>query len=134
LDTVKFKVMCVDGYQNRLTEGRVYEAREGVGGIEDDLYIIYDDDSGNETKWFRWRFEKLPEETTAKGTQVGGSHYTKLAIQPYEYTLSNNLGGLEHTIIKYVTRWKDKGGLEDLKKAKHTLEFLIEWTESKTSG
>jgi hypothetical protein len=134
LDTVKFKVMCVNGYHNVLTEGRVYEASEGIGKLEEDLYVIYNDDLGNKTKWFKYQFEKLPEEITAKDTQVGGSHYTKLAIQPYEYTLSNNLGGLEHTIIKYVTRWKDKGGLEDLKKAKHTLEFLIEWTESKASG
>lgn len=62
--------------------------------------------------------------------QVGGSHYTKLKIQPMEYSMANSLGAAEHTVIKYVTRWKDKGGLEDLKKARHTLDLLIEYTES----
>jgi hypothetical protein len=130
LDTVKFKVMCVGGYKLRLTDGFVYD----VVGEDEQFYHLKQDDEQENSCWYKYRFEKLPEETTAKDTQVGGSHYTKLAIQPYYYTLSNNLGGLEHTIIKYVTRWKDKGGLEDLKKAKHTLEFLIEWTESKASG
>lgn len=67
-------------------------------------------------------------------TQVGGSHYTKLGIQPYHYSLANNLGPLEHTVIKYVTRWKDKGGVEDLKKAQHTLAYLISWIEANENG
>lgn len=66
----------------------------------------------------------------ASSTQVGGSHYTKLKIQPMEYSMQNSLGAAEHTVIKYVTRWKDKGGVEDLKKARHTLDLLIEWAEN----
>lgn len=65
----------------------------------------------------------------AKYTQVGGNHYTKLAIQPMEYSLANNLGPAEHTVIKYVSRWKDKGGTEDLRKALHTLQLLIDHAE-----
>lgn len=67
--------------------------------------------------------------TKAQSTQIGGSHYTKLKIQPMEYSMQNSLGPAEHTVIKYVTRWKDKGGVEDLKKARHTLDLLIEYTE-----
>ena len=67
--------------------------------------------------------------TKAHATQIGGSHYTKLKIQPMEYSMQNSLGPAEHTVIKYVTRWKDKGGVEDLKKARHTLDLLIEYTE-----
>lgn len=59
-------------------------------------------------------------------TQVGGDHYKNLAIQPVEYIFKNNLGYFEGCVIKYVTRWKDKGGLRDLEKAKHYLEMLIE--------
>lgn len=65
----------------------------------------------------------------AKYTQVGGNHYTKMAIQPMEYSMKNGLGAAEHTVIKYVSRWKDKGGVEDLKKAAHTLQLLIEYEE-----
>lgn len=62
--------------------------------------------------------------------QVGGSHY-KVGIQPIEYILANNLGMCEGNVIKYVTRWKNKGGIEDLKKAIHYLELLIEHTQKK---
>lgn len=59
-------------------------------------------------------------------TQVGGNHYKNLAIQPVEYIFKNNLGYFEGCVIKYVTRWKDKGGVQDLEKAKHFLELLID--------
>ena len=58
--------------------------------------------------------------------QVGGSHYTALKIQPLEYALENNLGVCEHAVIKYVSRWKTKGGVEDLRKARHYIDILIE--------
>lgn len=60
------------------------------------------------------------------GGQVGGTHYTKLKIQPIEYVHANNLGYCEGSVIKYVSRWRDKGGLEDLRKAKHFIDILIE--------
>ena len=56
--------------------------------------------------------------------QIGGEHY-KTSIQPIEFILANNLGFCEGNVVKYVTRWKDKGGVQDLKKAIHYLEFLI---------
>lgn len=62
-------------------------------------------------------------------TQVGGNHYKNLAIQPVEYIFKNNLGYFEGCVIKYVTRWKDKGGVQDLEKAKHFLELLIDQQE-----
>ena len=64
--------------------------------------------------------------------QVGGNHYKNLPIQPWEYTFANDLGPVEHTVLRYITRWKNKNGLEDLKKAKHTLEIFIEHLESKS--
>ena len=60
-------------------------------------------------------------------TQIGGYHYTKLAIQPVRYSMANKLDPLQHTIIKYVTRFRDKAGIEDLEKAKHCIDMLIEF-------
>jgi hypothetical protein len=57
--------------------------------------------------------------------QVGGSHYTKCKIQPMEYSMANGLDALQHTIVKYVTRFRDKNGIEDLKKARHAVDMLI---------
>jgi len=58
--------------------------------------------------------------------QVGGNHYKQLKIQPLEYALENGLGICEHAVVKYVSRWKDKGGVEDLRKARHYIDLLIE--------
>ncbi len=69
------------------------------------------------------------EKANPQLTQVGGSHYKDRGIQPIEYMMSNELGYAEGAVVKYVTRWKDKGGVEDLKKAKHFLEMLIDFVE-----
>lgn len=58
--------------------------------------------------------------------QQGGDHYKKMAIQPIEFILKNELGFVEGNIIKYVCRYKDKNGLDDLKKARHYIDILIE--------
>lgn len=68
--------------------------------------------------------------TTSDGSkpldvQVGGDHYKSMAIQPMEYSMANKLDACQHTIIKYVTRFRDKGGIQDLEKAKHCIELLI---------
>ena len=59
--------------------------------------------------------------------QVGGSHYKNMGMQPIEYILANNIPYTEGAIIKYITRWRAKGGLEDLKKAQHFLAMLIKY-------
>ena len=58
--------------------------------------------------------------------QEGGSHYKDMAIQPVEFTHRNGIGFIEGCVIKYVSRWKQKDGIADLRKAKHFLEMLIE--------
>lgn len=63
----------------------------------------------------------------ANGRQEGGDHYTKLAIQPFEYSMANGLDPMQHTAIKYISRFREKGGVEDLRKAIHVIEMLIEW-------
>ena len=62
--------------------------------------------------------------------QVGGDHYRKLAIQPAVYAEQNKLSYLQGNIIKYVTRFKDKGGKQDLLKAMHSIKILIELEEN----
>ena len=62
----------------------------------------------------------------ANDKQIGGQHYSAKAVQPWDYITSNNLGYLEGNVVKYVSRWKEKNGIEDLLKAKHYLEKLIE--------
>jgi hypothetical protein len=63
--------------------------------------------------------------------QIGGSHYKDMAIQPIEYVMANAIPFAEGNIIKYVSRWRKKGGIQDLKKARHMLDVLIEHEEKK---
>ena len=63
---------------------------------------------------------------TALDTQIGGEHYKTHAIQPVEFITKNALGFLEGCVIKRICRYEDKNGLEDLKKAKHEIDLLIE--------
>lgn len=58
--------------------------------------------------------------------QVGGNHYKNMAIQPSEYCQKNNLNHLESNAIKYISRHRVKNGPEDIKKAIHCLELLLE--------
>lgn len=71
---------------------------------------------------------------SALETQVAGSHYKNKAIQPVQYIHANGIGFFEGNVIKYVTRWRDKGGVADLNKAKHYIELLIELECRKDDG
>ncbi len=72
------------------------------------------------------RAEQLTPPSTILGTQVGGDHYTRQKIQPIQYIWANNLGFSEGNAVKYLTRWKLKGGIKDLEKAAHHINLLIE--------
>ena len=65
--------------------------------------------------------------------QVGGGDYKAMAIQPVEFIHANSIPYFEGNVIKYVCRWRAKNGVDDLKKAKHYLELLIE-LESRNVG
>lgn len=65
--------------------------------------------------------------------QVGGDHYRKLQIQPVEFIHANGIGFCEGNVIKYVSRWREKGGIKDLEKARHYIDLLIEM-EAKRHG
>ena len=68
---------------------------------------------------------------TALDTQIGGNHYRNFEIQPIEFIHKNNLSYIQGNVIKYVCRYRDKNGLEDLKKARHYIDILIELENGK---
>jgi hypothetical protein len=59
-------------------------------------------------------------------TQVAGTHYKHLAIQPAEYCQLNRLPYCESSVIRYVTRHREKNGRQDIEKAIHCLQLLLE--------
>lgn len=67
---------------------------------------------------------------SALDTQIGGDHYKSMAIQPMEFSMANKLDACQHTAIKYITRFREKGGIQDLEKAKHVIDMLIEFEHS----
>ena len=58
--------------------------------------------------------------------QESGDHYKRFIIQPAEFIYINNLPYAEGNVIKYVCRHKFKGKKEDIKKAIHYLEMIVE--------
>lgn len=67
----------------------------------------------------------MEEEASKK--QVGGEHYAKYKIQPTEFINANRIPFIEGNVIKYVTRHRDKNGRQDIEKAIHYLQLLLEW-------
>ena len=65
--------------------------------------------------------------------QVGGTHFL-LPIQPIDFIIANNIGFCEGNIIKYISRYKNKNGVEDLYKARQYIEFLITEEERKNAN
>lgn len=68
----------------------------------------------------------------ANEKQIAGDHYKKYGdLQPWDVIAQWKLGYFEGSALKYIARWQDKGGLQDIRKAIHFLEKLIEVEESK---
>lgn len=66
---------------------------------------------------------------SAKDKQVGGGHYKDMPIQPIDFIVKNGLPFIEGCIVKYISRWRSKGGVQDLRKVIHYAELLIEAEE-----
>lgn len=64
--------------------------------------------------------------STARNKQIGGDHYRTLEIQPSEFISRNKLGWFEGNAVKYIVRHRIKGGKQDIEKAIHYLELLLE--------
>ena len=71
------------------------------------------------------------ESKPALATQVGGSHYKDCAIQPVEFCMANGFDACQSAVVKYITRFRSKNGVQDLEKAKHYIDLLIEFERKK---
>lgn len=71
-----------------------------------------------------------PMEDAASEKQIGGEHYAQYAIQPTEFIHANDVPFIEGNVIKYVMRHRAKNGRQDIEKAIHYLELLLEWEYS----
>ena len=60
-----------------------------------------------------------------QGRQVGGKHYKDMGIQPYEFISKNNLSFFQGNVVKYVCRYLNKNGIQDLEKIIHYCELEI---------
>jgi hypothetical protein len=119
-----------EGHCNGVTKGKTYIIDQ-EGFFKDDL---------GAKRYYSNGYWMLPDalkavkaekaKTEVKGSsaldhQEGGSHY-KLPIQPVEFITKNKLGFCEGNVVKYITRWRSKNGLQDLLKVKHYVDLLIE--------
>jgi hypothetical protein len=82
-----------------------------------------------EDMWPEWKQQESP-----RSEQVGGNHYKDMTIQPIEYIAVNGLSFLQGSVVKYVSRYKAKGGLQDLEKAKHCIDLMIEFEYGSNGG
>ena len=57
---------------------------------------------------------------------ISPEHYSQFEIEPFDFIHKNGLGFAEGNVIKYVCRWREKNGVEDLRKAIRYIELLIE--------
>lgn len=78
-----------------------------------------------------WHLENSsPSSLNPLDVQVGGNHYKEYPIQPVEYAMANNLDLCQANVVKYVTRFREKNGLEDLEKAEHYIQILKKYHHS----
>ena len=69
--------------------------------------------------------KKMFEDAFPQERQIGGSHYKSFRIQPYEFISKNNLSFFQGNVVKYVCRYLNKNGIEDLEKIKHYCDLEI---------
>jgi len=67
----------------------------------------------------------------ASEVQVGGRHYADMPVQPAYFIHANSIPYIEGAVIKYICRWRTKNGIEDLRKARHYIDLLIEYESNK---
>ena len=71
---------------------------------------------------------------TASKKQIGGDHYSHFAIQPGEFIYRNKIGWCEANALKYICRHKFKAGRQDIEKAIHYLQLLLQWEYGNVQG
>lgn len=71
-------------------------------------------------------YDSTDKKVSALDVQVNGQHYKSFKIQPIQFVYENKLDFLQGNIIKYTCRFRDKNGKQDLEKAKHYIDILLE--------
>lgn len=78
--------------------------------------------------------EDRPKYGKPSDNQIGGRHYGNMAIEPVEFAMKNKLDFCQSSIIKYVCRFREKNGIEDLEKAKHYIDILISYEQDESKS
>lgn len=121
-------VIQCDDYPDYFNVGDVATV---IGVTEQGGVYVHSTRSQDRFEWCFTKDEVTPDlgSSSSFSTQVGGNHYKDMKIQPTEFIMANGLGFAEGNVIKYVSRYKNKNGVQDLKKARHYLDMLIEQEE-----
>ena len=93
-----------------------------------DPYDRYEDEVDLDAVVKEWQ----QDTKKSHSTQIGGDHYQKKGIQPWDIIEQYELDFFAGNIVKYILRYKYKNGLEDLQKAEHYIKKLIELEKEKS--
>jgi len=115
-------------YEFNGTNADKLQACEEIHNFVDELELLVTDDPST---MFDVDKEADKKEVREAGA-TNPTHYSKYSIEPIDYIMANHLPFCEGNIVKYISRWRDKNGLEDLKKARVYINFLISQEEDKT--
>ena len=102
-------------------DDRAYHVPRNSGVIMCGTHTVKQPNSPNDADQVQTKKDQSPLDV-----QVGGDHYKGMAIQPIEFVFKNNIPAIEASVIKYICRHRNKNGVEDLKKARHLIDLLVE--------
>lgn len=123
---MKLRYQCENCLKIETREAMVYP-HDGVCSSCGSTGLVWVDNNRTPLQAYADLINEFTEEPKgALSKQVGGGHYKDMPLQPIEYILANELGFCEGNIVKYITRYKAKGGAEDVKKVIHYAQILLE--------
>lgn len=117
-----WKSMWPKSYNSGLPKDRLWDAFKGLPAVPEDP------DKGRVHQAFMDRLKGVPEPSKATDRQVGGDHYKRAPqnMQPWDIIDAWGLDFYAGNVLKYILRAKHKGGVEDLQKARHYLDKMID--------
>ena len=132
MSNLKYKVGDVFDGVGEYTKNTI--TIDHIGELTDEYYITCPNEGFKngyfDDEWIDEYYKQVINFKVNINEQVGGNHYDNLEIDPYHYSMVNKLNPLQMNAIKYITRYLFKNGIEDLEKAKHTINRLIEYEKN----